>query len=350
MSEPHNASPRRRRLPLAVAIPVLVLIAAFGAWSLVWYEGTRRAEVRLDSWLAAEAQRGRTYDCASREIGGYPFRVELVCSGMSADFDDATPRVRFSADQLQAVAMVWALDHIILAVDGPVRIESLSEDGETEHAMDAEWSRFQSSVRVPEGRITNVDVVIEDPSFRPAAGISEGPTASAGRLEIHQRLDGGNAAEVALNAAGLTVAHAALPPTEAIDFALHGRLIALPDPMPRQPADFLAAWRANQGALEIVDLRAVQNDSVIRAEGDLRPDAQGQPEGKVTVSLVGPDLESPGSARAFGGAAPILATALGIAGRSAEIDGRQGVSGDIEFRRGRLYFGPLPIAELPRLF
>jgi hypothetical protein len=357
MSTPYQRPPREGlgRPPLVVVLPLLAFLALFAAWSAVWYEGTRRAELRLDEWLASEADRGRFYDCEERRIGGYPFRVEVDCLRPTADLSDATPQLRVEARRLLAVAMVWQLEHVIVEIEGPLRVENpAGSDSRSAFAIDAEWSMLQSSLRVPRGQISHVDMVIENARIAPdpdSTGPVGGTSVTADRIQIHQRqTPEAGSVDLAMNATGLVVAHDRLPAPESVDLVLLGRLVGLPSPMPRQPADFAAAWRANQGAIEIADLQATQGDSVVRAEGRVAPDAQGRPEGTVTISLAGPDVTTPGAAGAFGGFAPVLATALRLAGRPADLDGRSAVAGDLELRDGRVYFGPFPIAELPAIF
>lgn len=357
MSDP-NPTPRREGLgrpPLAVAIPILVLLALFGGWSAIWYEGSRRAEAQLGEWLERQAVAGRHYDCAERSVGGYPFRIELDCLGPTADIDDGGRRMRVSAARLHAVAMVWRPDHVIVGMDGPLRIEDPDRGGNPATVLEAQWSSLQSSLRAPGGRIVRIDLVVDDPRLSAEPGLV-GPgafnVATASRFEFHQRPgEGAEAdADVALRADGLVLAYDDEPGTEAVDVTLLARLVGMPSPMPRDVAAFVAAWRGNAGSVEVVDLRAAQGDSVIRAEGRIEPDAQGRPEGTITVTLAGPDVATPGAAGAFGGVAPILAAALRLGGRTAEIDGRQGVAGDIKMDDGRVRFGPLPLARLPALF
>lgn len=343
--------PRKRkglgRPPLAVVLPVIVVVLAAAGWSAVWYEGSRRAETMIAELLAAQAAAGRSLDCAERGLGGYPFRFEVTCRSARLDIADGDRRVRASAARLGAVAMVWRLDHLIVEVEGPLRIESEGD------SLDAEWDRLQASIRLSGRRLAEVAVVVEGSRMEAdlaRLGSGGAVAAAAERIELHQRREpGAPDMDVGLSALGLVVTPAGRAAPDPVDIAAVGRLLALPEPLPRRADAFLAAWRANGGALEIVDLRATQDETVLRAEGRLTPDARGRPEGDLTVTLAGPDVATPGAAGAFGGIAPILAAVLRNAGRSAELDGRSGVGGDLRFDGGRVYFGPMPLGELPPL-
>ncbi len=340
--------------PRPVWIALLVFVALIAGWTAIWYEGTRRAEAELSAWMVSQAAQGRRIDCAEQGIGGYPFRVVIECASPSAEFVENGRQVSLSAGHVQAVAMVWQPHHLIIGVEGPLRVESGAGEGAAAAGFDVEWSNLRSSLRAPGGRITRFDTVIQDFRFAPDPGLlAPGAPAevTADRLDLHQRDEpDGLGTELAVNAAGLAVSHTDLPTAEAVDVALLARLDGLPSPMPRELPAFVAAWRDNSGAVEILDLRIAQGDSMLAADGRVAPDAHGRPEGRLTVSLAGPDVRTPGAAGAFAGVGPVLAAALRFGGRPAEIDGREAVSGDIEMRDGRARFGPVPIARLPALF
>src|SRR5260370_32462948 len=73
-------APRRRPLWRLFIMPVLLLIAA-AAWSAFWFYAASQVDVKADAWRAQEAKSGRVYDCASRSVAGFPFRLEVRCDG-----------------------------------------------------------------------------------------------------------------------------------------------------------------------------------------------------------------------------------------------------------------------------
>ena len=48
--------------------------------------------------------------------------------------------------------------------------------------------------------------------------------------------------------------------------------------------------------------------------------------------------------------APIVALALRLTGKPDDIDGRTAMSGTIDMRDGKVFLGPMPIVELPKVF
>src|ERR1700678_1751815 len=75
-------APRRRPLWRLFFMPVLLLIAA-AAWSAFWLYSASKVDDPADAGRAREASSGRIYDCASRSVAGYPFRLEVRCDGAS---------------------------------------------------------------------------------------------------------------------------------------------------------------------------------------------------------------------------------------------------------------------------
>src|SRR4029450_12320864 len=94
----HAADPvvRRRRWPLFLPFILVVLLAV--AWTAVWFYAAGRAQEEIAAWRAREAKAGRTQDCASQSIAGYPFRIEVRCVGARFGLTGApTLRLRLPA-------------------------------------------------------------------------------------------------------------------------------------------------------------------------------------------------------------------------------------------------------------
>ncbi|MEJ8569851.1 DUF2125 domain-containing protein [Microbaculum marinum] len=352
-------SPERLGRPPRFVVAVLSLVVlAIAGWSAVWYFGTRKADALMTEWLASEAVKGRTYECSRHGIGGYPFRVEVSCKSPVLDIADSAPRIRVEARDFRAVAQVWDISHVIFEIDGPIRLESGDRRNNPEMAVNADWQLLQGSLRAPEGRVARVDLAITGLTVTPdpaTLGPAGGAAVSARHVDLHgrnteSRSGVGRDYDVAFGAQDLVVTLDGRAAPEAVDVAFVGQFDSMPYPPPREPEAFLAAWRENGGSVAVERLSAAQGDSEIRASGRVVPDGAGRPEGTVTVSLAGPDINTPGSAGAFGGLAPIIALALRLTGKPDQIDGRTALSGEIEIREGTVYLGAMPITELPRLF
>ena len=102
-------APRRRPLWRLFIMPVLLLIAA-AAWSAFWFYAASKVDGTADAWRAQEAKSGRIYDCASRSVAGYPFRLEVRCDGASVSLISQTagrPRRRRRSRPSSAKSWSW---------------------------------------------------------------------------------------------------------------------------------------------------------------------------------------------------------------------------------------------------
>src|SRR4029453_19563662 len=87
----HAADPAARRRPRPLFLPfILVVLLAVGG-TAVWFYAGGRAQEEIAAWRAREAKAGRTQDCASQSIAGYPFRIEVRCGGASFEPKGAPP-------------------------------------------------------------------------------------------------------------------------------------------------------------------------------------------------------------------------------------------------------------------
>jgi len=110
--------PRRRRHWL-IAAPLAIVVALGVAWTALWFYAAGEAEKRLNDWQEQQAQGGRVFTCASRSVGGYPFRIEVTCAGVAAELKDAQPPIAIKLKQILAVAQGVIGEPRLLILDEP---------------------------------------------------------------------------------------------------------------------------------------------------------------------------------------------------------------------------------------
>src|SRR5690606_17721632 len=102
-----------------------------------------RAEALATAWIEREAREGRAYACEHRDIGGFPFRIEVRCTGVTAQLREASDVVILKARELLAVAQIYQPNLIVAEVSGPMTVTIPSEGVE----YLADWRLLQASVR-----------------------------------------------------------------------------------------------------------------------------------------------------------------------------------------------------------
>src|SRR5688572_15333038 len=95
----------RRRLWLFVPLALLIALAVI--WTGLWCYAVSRAETALAGWRAREAKSGRTYECGSESISGFPFRIEVRCTKPSAEILGKGTQVVLRGDDLVMLAQVY---------------------------------------------------------------------------------------------------------------------------------------------------------------------------------------------------------------------------------------------------
>ena len=63
-----------------IFVPFALLVALAVIWTGLWFYAASAAETAIAGWRAREAKSGRTYECGSQSISGFPFRIEVQCT------------------------------------------------------------------------------------------------------------------------------------------------------------------------------------------------------------------------------------------------------------------------------
>ncbi|MDZ4375808.1 MAG: DUF2125 domain-containing protein, partial [Phenylobacterium sp.] len=161
MSVPDPSPTRKfsRRTPIiVVAITVLLIVG----WSGVWLWARGQAEARLDAAASAVREAGYDLSWRSREIVGYPFRLNINLT--EARMRD-TSGWALEMPRLEAQAFLHAPSHWILAapdgltfvrpVGGPVRVTG---------------KYIRASLTQPTATPPNLSFEAVGLTFQPAAG------------------------------------------------------------------------------------------------------------------------------------------------------------------------------------
>jgi hypothetical protein len=366
----HPAVLRRRRWPLFLPFAIVVLLAA--GWTGLWFYASARAETEIAGLRTREARAGRVHDCGSQTIGGFPFLIEVRCSGASFELK-GSPTLRLTLPATLAAVQVYAPGLLIGEFTGPLEI---AEPGRRPEAV-VDWSLAQASVRGLPANVERASLVLDAPAVRTPAAGGDAASFTARRLELHGRPAAGSAAPVGvdlvlrLDAAAAPGLHplAAKPFDADIAAVMHG----LGDLTPKPWAVRFKEMQARDGRLEITRARLAQDDVIAVGAGALKLTARGGLDGELQVTVVGIekllktlDIErimSEGQIGAtisaldrimpgLGGiarqsAAPGLVAALG---KRTLLEDKPAVAFPVRFADGSVFLGPFRVGEVPPLF
>ena len=175
-------------------MPVLLLVAA-AVWSAFWFFAASQVEVKADAWRAQEAKSGRLYDCASRSVAGFPFRLEVRCNGASVALKSQTAGqaatqapITARLGEILVVAQIYDPKLLIAEFTAPATIS----DRGGPPSMVVNWSKARSSVVGLPAIPQRASIVFDDPAIERVNGTVQAPLARANLVELHGHLAEGS--------------------------------------------------------------------------------------------------------------------------------------------------------------
>lgn len=346
-SEP---TPRRRSRGRLYAPFFLLGLLAFG-WSGAWAFFRQATVAGLDGWIADEAAAGRRWSCPDRTVGGYPFRIEVVCASVALEAAD----LAVSLGRLRALAQVYRPRHVIADAQGPLRVKA------GDHAGEASWTSLRASVVTNPAGLERLSLLAEAPTARHEPPGAPAISLSSRRLDAHLRPTGAERdrweAALRSEASAVPILDWLLggPEPSDVDFALTVSHV------PEQPARTLPAelerWRQAGGQAEITQLALAKGPRRLQARGTFGLDAERRLAGEAEVSA----RQLGGVLGRFAGDRTIrlaerLGAVLGAAAppRPAATPGEPALTPlpPLRLSGGRLHLGriPIPYLDFPPLY
>ncbi|QWG19172.1 DUF2125 domain-containing protein [Bradyrhizobium sediminis] len=393
-------APRRRPLWRLFLMPVLLLVAA-AAWSAFWFFAASQVEVKADAWRAQEAKSGRVYDCAKRSVAGFPFRLEISCSGASVTLRSQTAEqaasraapVTARLGEILVVAQIYDPKKVIAEFTAPA---TLSDRGGPASMM-VNWSKARSSVVGLPDIPQRASIVFDDPSIDRVNAAVQTPLARAKLVELHGRLAEGSALDRPVIETVLTVQGGSVEEVHPLlaapfDADVRAMLSGLKDFSPKPWPERFREIQAAGGRVEIVQSRIAQGDLVAVAAGTLGLSANGRIDGELQMTVAGIekvipalgiekmleegvpqatlDRVAPGVRsqdvsnllgaldRAIPGLGKVVkqnanvgvAAGINALGKESVLEGKKARAFPLRFVDGAVFLGPLKVAQIPPLF
>ncbi len=332
-------------------IVLLVLVIALCAgWTWFWHYASEKAEAAIAGWRAREAKAGRIYTCGSQTMGGFPFRIEVLCDRAGAVLRGTEPAIEIKTTNVLVAAQIYQPTLLISEFRGPFTI---GEPGR-QPTMVANWKLAQSSVRGTPQAPERVSIVLDEPKFDRVSP-SE-PVLRGKHLEVHGRIVEGSAAnrpvvEIAVKLGQISAPVAGPLAVAPIDADVNVVLRGLSDFSPKPWAQRFREIQAAGGRIDIVSARVAQGDTVAVGGGALALNDRGRLDGQMNVTVAGVELfinAVSGATRQRSGFS--LSLGLGLLGGNATLEGRKAINLPLRFNDGAIFLGPIPIGQAPALF
>lgn len=346
MSVPDPTAPRklsRLRIYVTFGIAIVAVIAWTGAW--IWARGEVKA--RMDAGVAMLKQAGYEVAWKDRDIGGYPFRLNVTLT--EAHIRDRSGWA-LEAPKLEGQAFMHAPTTWILAtpsglafvrpIGGPVRV--------TGKTIRASLSHFQNTP-------PNLSFEGSGLIFQPAAGAQPFGLQAADHVEFHLRQapsEVGDEAGVWFSVkdgkAQLTGLLGRIAGEKPISIEWDGRMSKISAFRGRDWPDAVRNWTNAGGQMSVKRGGLTAGDAVIGANsGTLRVGTDGRLRGVLDVSL----RQAPRALGAMGSAGTIpqdraaAAAAVAVARQEGDL-----ARATINFEAGQTTLGPVAIAPSPKVY
>ncbi len=339
---------RHRRNLLLVLVAAAVLFAAL---SIFWMHAAEQLSTGIDDWRRAQQEKGYAVEYQGPEITGYPDRLRVQ---ILAPHIDSPRNWDWTGPALTGAASLFDPFTIDIDFPGAHRFQAAHADRVLRGAVTAAAARARielkpgGAVKRAQVDLANIEITAEKllplrlDAF--SGSIAPVPAGGAGNLP---------GLDLTTTANGIALPQGKGHPFGdrveklSIETTLLGNLPA------GEPRKSLPAWRDSGGHLLIRNAHLVWGQLELRADGELRLDAQLRPAGQLTALVSGAGntvdtLVELGVLKPEAGLGVRLA--LMALGKRRQIAGRSVIELPVTLRDGRLFLGPVPLLRLPPLF
>ena len=393
-------APRRRSLWRLFILPIILVIAAAG-WSAFWLFAASQVDAKADAWRAQEAKSGRIYDCDKRSVAGFPFRLEVRCSGASVSLRSQTAQqaatqaapITAKLGEILVVAQIWDPKLVIAEFTAPATIS----DSGGPASMRVNWSTARASVVGLPDLPQRADITFDDPTIERVNGAAPVPLGRARHVELHGRRVDGSAPDLPVIETVLQIAQGSVQDVHPLlaqpfDADVRTLLSGLKDLSPKPWPERFREIQANGGRVEIVQSRIQQGDVIAVAAGTLALNAGGRIDGELQMTVAGiekiipalgidkmleegvpqatldrvaPGVKTQDVNNLFGALDRMIpglgkvakqnanvgvVVGINALGKDAMLEGKKARAFPLRFVDGVVFFGPLKVAQVPPLF
>lgn len=348
----HEEAPRRRGRWM-IFLPFALLILLGIAWSGFWHVAAGKADEAIEAWLAREAAQGRVYACGTRQIVGYPFRIELICDKPTARLPGDGGPVVASAPRFMAVAQVYDPRRLIGELVGPVEMTDAAG-----RRADLSFAVAQASAAAgPDNRFARTSIALTAPRLT----VEGAEIGAAQKLDVHVRRkpdgpDGVFDIAVKLDAGVSPLLDAVAVGEGPLAAEFQAEIRGVDDLRPMPTSERLKAFAEAGGQLHVALARLQRGAVAAEAKGDLALDVEGRPGGDLRVTARGLEdvVQALVGGEGGGKKKDLLGALLGagaqMLGKEATLDDKPATAYRVRIDRGRVEIGPIRVWKFAPLF
>lgn len=342
----HDPAPvRKPPSRLGLYAPFAALAALIVAWSAFWVIARGQALSRMDAAVADLGRAGYQVGWKTREVGGYPFRMDVTLTGLEVSEPSGWA---LSAPTLEGEAYLHALTHWIVAAPegitfvrpeaGPVTVSG--------KLMRASLSHLDQ--RPPSFDFEGVGL-----RFQPGAGAQPFSLSAADRVEFHLRAgpddQGGVFMQVDNGKARLAGLFARIAGDKPISIVWNATLSRMSAFSGKDWPSAVRNWADAGGQMTVRRAGVTAGDALIGSNaGTLTVGSDGRLRGVLDVTL----RQAPQALGAMGASGVLpreTADAAAAVARARE-GSDQSAHASLDFQAGRTTLGPVSIGPAPKVY
>ncbi len=313
---------KRYSIPALIAV---IVICAIG-WSVYWVIGGRIMDERVERWLDFPADSGWSVAYDSVALAGYPNRFDTTVTGFELRHKDSEA--------------AWRIN--------PLRLFALSYQPQKFIAV---WPAEQTVI-LPRGGL--VDVFTDDMRASMSFGVDALPYEAVMSIKGALLATPMGAVPIEDVLLAMRVVDSGDGEGSGTDYDVDMRMDGLYLPVQDEPSRIDGHIRArvvmDEARVDIMSSDVRLEGVVLQATGSLRADTDGYLVGDLSVAVQN-YTELPALLAVYGVIKPTMAARVGktLSFISALALDKSRVSVPLRFDGGKMYLGPLPIGEAPRL-
>jgi hypothetical protein len=377
---PASIPAKKPRAPFRVFLPLIGVGIILALYTTYWFVASDKLRATIEDFAARSPDSDIMVGWNSLAMSGFPYRIAVTFTDPTAKAPHTPENWAWSATDIEADFLPYNLRHVVLKVDGHQELHYSDARGPhpRRHVIRAKaegtWASYVEVAGQPFGRlaidITKLTAVRDGKLEANPASTDNGERIAAGRLQLHMQptndpapqaiipILGNNTGSYDIALQGDDVTLAPTAPTAPVLgsnitlLAVQARLRDVPHNSSASLVELSRDWLQKGGRLTVSDLRIKWGPLDLWGQGEVTLDAQARPKGQFDAEIT----NYPGLLAALVNAKIIRAQDAKLANvglsfvaqLQGKADGR--ISVPILMNEGKLYLGPLVVAELAPIY
>jgi len=273
--------------------PVGLLVLAVVLYSVFWRVQADMLAAELDSANGGEILPGLVFTFADKSVGGFPFRLDAVLSGVTLTDRSPAGETAWRTERLAVHALAYRRNLYVLEVAGLQSFSFPGDAGEPPRVIYVTPALARASALMQNGRIARFDLDLVDPEGKDArAPDDQNRTFSASRAQLHLLARADDSIDVAAKVENGMIGEGYRPRLgSALNMAdLRGKIVGgasfpLLEGGRRRLSEALEQWRRNGGKIDVQRLALDWNGLKMDMTGSLTVDDDHRLAGELVGSL-----------------------------------------------------------------